>query len=462
MIPKMKNSSEQYIRMTTTPVSSLIPHLAVPTIISMLVSSFYNMADTFFVSQIGTSASGAVGVVFSVMAIIQAVGFTIGMGGGILASRALGAKDRDRADTLVTTSFFYALFLGVLLSIAGILFNGPMMKMLGATDTILPYAQAYSRYIFLACPFMIGSFVLNNILRSEGKAFYGMMGITTGGVLNIALDPLFIFGLGLGTAGAAIATAVSQTISFLILLSAFLRGKSEANIVMKRFSFAPSVILSVLKTGLPSLARQGLASIATILLNVSAAPYGDAAIAAMSISGRITFLIFSAQLGFGQGFQPVCAYNWGAKKYDRVYKATVFTAWVGTAIITVLSILCFIFAPSIVRSFIKNDMMVLQVGQAALRAQCLLLPLTGISVAANMALQGTSHVASATFLAMCRQGIFYIPSILILPRLLGLGGIEIAMPVSDFFTFVVASFLFSSFLKECRKKAEESNKEASE
>ncbi|MGN1163554.1 MAG: MATE family efflux transporter [Candidatus Ornithospirochaeta sp.] len=449
----MQNSNEQYLKMTTTPVSSLIPRLAVPTIISMLVSSIYNMADTFFVSQIGTSASAAVGVVFSIMAIIQAVGFTIGMGGGILASRALGAKDQERADTLVTTSFFYSIFLGLLLSLLGLFFNGPLMKMLGATDTILPYAKAYSRYIFIACPFMIGSFVLNNILRSEGKAFYGMVGITTGGLLNIALDPLFIFGLSLGTAGAAIATAVSQTISFFILLSAFLRGKSEANIVASRFSFAPSVILPVLKTGLPSLARQGLASIATIILNLSAAPYGDAAIAAMSISGRITFFLFSAQLGFGQGFQPVCSYNWGARKYDRVYKATVFTAWIGTVIITSLSILCYIFAPAIVKAFIKNDPLVLEVGRAALRAQCLLLPVTGICVTTNMALQGTSHVASATFLAMCRQGIFYIPAILILPRILGLGGIEIAMPVSDFFTFVVSLFLFISFIRECREKS---------
>lgn len=452
------NESQQYIKMTQTPVSSLIPRLAVPTIISMLVSSIYNMADTYFVSQIGTSASGAVGVVFSIMAIIQAVGFTIGMGGGILASRALGAKDKDRADTLVTMSFLFSLLFGVILAFLGIVFNKGLMRMLGATETILPYAEAYSRYIFLAAPFMIGSYVMNNVLRSEGKAFYAMIGITTGGILNIALDPLFIFVFGLGTAGAAIATAISQLISFIILLMAFVTGKSEADIALKTIKdFKPSMLIAIIKTGLPSLARQGLASIATILLNLSAGPYGDAAIAAMSITGKVTFFIFSALLGFGQGFQPVCSYNWGAGKYERVRKATVFTAQIGTAIISILSLFTYIFAPAIIKAFISDDPMVLEVGRRALRAQCLLLPFCGINVTTNMALQGTSHVASATFLAMCRQGIFYIPSILILPRILGITGVEIAQPAADVLTFTFSIFLFVSFLKECKEKSKLGN-----
>ena len=209
----------------------------------------------------------------------------------------------------------------------------------------------------------------------------------------------------------------------------------------------------VVRGGLPSLARQGLASIATILLNLSAAVYGDAAIAAMSITGRVTFFIFSALLGFGQGFQPVCAYNWGAGKFDRVRKATVFTAQVGSIIIAILSILTYIFTPSIIRAFIKEDPMVIEVGTRALRAQCILLPFCGINVTTNMALQGTSHVPSATFLAMCRQGIFYIPAILVLPRILGITGVEIAQPAADTLTFTVSTFLFISFLRECKEKS---------
>ena len=441
--------------MTETPVSTLIPKLAVPTIISMLVSSIYNMADTYFVSQIGTSASAAVGVVFSIMAIIQAVGFTIGMGGGILASRALGAKDKKRADTLVTYSFFFSLLIGVLLAVFGIIFNKRIMRALGATETILPFALSYAQYIFLASPFMIGSYVLNNILRSEGKAFYAMVGITTGGVLNIILDPVFIFGLNLGTAGAAIATALSQAISFFILLYAFIAGKSEADIVPSLLHSSPVILIDILKTGLPSLARQGLASIATIFLNRSAAIYGDAAIAAMSITGRVTFFLFSALLGFGQGFQPVCAYNWGARKYGRVRKAVIFTFSTGTIIISVLSFGCFIFAPEIVKAFISDDPLVLEVGRRALRAQCLLLPVCGINVTTNMCLQGTSHVLPATFLAMCRQGIFFLPSILILPKLLGLTGIEIAQPCSDILTFIASVLLLIPFLRECSDKEKE-------
>lgn len=440
--------------MTETPVSSLIPRLAIPTIISMLVSSIYNMADTFFVSQLGTSASGAVGIVFSIMAIIQAIGFTIGMGSGILTSKALGARDHEEAEVLVSSAFFSSIALGIILAFAGIIFNGKIMTLLGATPTILPYAEAYSRYIFLACPIMIGSFVMNNILRSEGKALYAMIGITAGGLLNIALDPLFIFTLDLGTAGAAIATAISQLISFLLLLSAFLRGKSDAVMRISKVSRSGALYGRILKTGLPSLARQGLASIATILLNVNAAIYGDAAIAAMSISGRITFFIFSALLGFGQGFQPVSAFNWGAKRYERVYKAMSFTALVGTIGITVLSLLCYIFAPSLVSAF-RKDPDVIRIGTIALRAQCLLLPLTGINVTTNMSLQSTSHVAGATFLALCRQGIFFIPFIIALPKLIGILGVEIAQPAADLFTFICSLVFFIKFRKELKTRMEE-------
>ncbi len=446
-----------YIRMTETPVSKLIPKLALPTIVSMLVSSIYNMADTFFVSQLGTSASGAVGIVFSIMAIIQAVGFTIGMGSGVLASSALGAKDQKRANCVVSSAIALGFVLSALLMALGLLLNKPLMRVLGATETILPYAEAYSRYIFIACPFMIGSFILNNILRSEGKASLAMVGITTGGILNIALDPLFIFALALGTAGAAIATALSQAISFFILLSFFLKGKSNTRISISEISKERKTYLAILKVGLPSLSRQGLASIATTLLNINAAQYGDAAVAAMSISGRITFFLFSALLGFGQGFQPVSGYNWGARRYDRVKKATVFTATLGTAIITALSLLCFIFAESLITLFRKDDLEVIRIGVVALRAQCLMLPLTGINVTTNMGLQSTSHVKEATLLAMSRQGIFFIPTILALPRIIGLLGVQIAQPLSDGLTFILTLFFFIKYIKELDERIEKAD-----
>lgn len=443
---------EHYKMMTETPVPRLIWRLAIPTIISMLVSSIYNTADTFFVSQLGTSAAGAVGVVFSVMAIIQAIGFTIGMGAGNILSRQLGAKEDEEATITASTGFAFALVLSLLLSIFGIAFQKDLMRLLGATETILPYAEAYAEYIFLGCPVMCLSFVMNNYLRAEGKAMYGMIGITIGGVLNIFLDPIFIFTLGFGTAGAAMATALSQLISFCILLSFFLRGKSSVRISLMKVSRDIKLYLKIVLIGLPTLMRQGLASIASVALNVAAAAFGDAAVAAMSITGRIMMFAFSAMLGFGQGFQPVSSFNYGAKRFDRVRLATKYTAFVGTILMLCVSALCIILAPAIMKAFRKDDLEVIAIGVYALRAQALLLPLTGIVTATNMGLQSTGNAVPATVLAMARQGIFFIPLILILPGFSGLKGVALSQPISDGLTFIIALFFFASFLRMLKKK----------
>lgn len=438
-----------YEKMTNTPVRKLIWKLAVPTIISMMISALYNMADTFFVSKIGTSAAGAVGIVFSVQAIIQAIGFTIGMGAGNVASRLLGAKENDKASQVASSGVFAGIIISVLLSVSGTVFRPQLMSALGASSTILPYADAYACYIFIACPFMCMSFIFNNYLRAEGKAFYGMIGITTGSILNIFLDPVFIFGLSLGTAGAAMATALSQFISFLILLFMFLKGKSSLRLSYRSISFKAETYLRILTTGLPTLLRQGLASLASIALNVSAVAFGDAAVAAMSIVGRITFFQFSVMLGFGQGFQPVSSFNYGAKKYGRVYDATRYTAVCGTLLMSTVSLFVFIFAEDLMNQFVK-DASVIAIGCFALRAQCLALPLTGISTTANMALQSTGHTSRASFLAFSRQGLFFIPLVIALPRAFGLYGVELAQPIADVFTFLFALVFLSSFLKELK------------
>ena len=447
-----KERLEHYRKMTETPVSRLICRLAVPTIISMLVSAIYNTADTFFVSQLGTSAAGAVGIVFSIMAIIQAIGFTIGMGAGNILSRQLGARKDEEATVTASSGFAFALVLSVILAAAGIAFRPQIMRILGATETILPYAEAYASYIFLGCPVMCLSFVMNNYLRAEGKAFYGMIGITTGGLLNIALDPLFIFTLGFGTAGAAMATALSQLISFLILLSFFLMGKSSVRISLRKVSLKIRMYRDIIVIGLPTLARQGLASVASVALNVMAAAFGDAAVAAMSISGRITMFAFSAMLGFGQGFQPVASFNYGAKKYRRVREATRFTAVTGTVIMLFASMMCFVLAPAIIAAFRGSDPEVMEIGVKSLRAQMLLMPLTGLVTAANMGLQSTGKAAPATVLSMARQGIFFLPIILILPRILGIDGVILAQPASDALSFLLAVFLFVHFMRGLREQ----------
>ena len=443
--------AQHYRKMTETPVHSLIGRLAVPTIITMLVSAIYNTADTYFVAKLGTSAAGAVGIVFSIMAIIQAIGFTIGMGGGNILSRQLGAKEDEAATVTASSGFFLALILSLSLSVLGIAFTDELMVLLGATDTILPYASAYAEYIFYGCPVMCLSFVMNNYLRSEGKALFGMIGITTGGLLNIVLDPIFIFVLDFGTAGAAMATAISQCISFIILLAFFMMGKSSVRISAGKAARNIKVYLSIIRIGLPTLARQGLSSIAMIALNVSAAAFGDAAVASMTISTKVTMFAFSVMLGFGQGYQPVASFNYGAKRYDRVLQATKFTASVGTLLMLATSSVCFIFAPEIISLFQSSDPVVLEIGTAALRFQAAVLPLTGITTTANMGLQSTGQAAEATILASCRQGICFIPLVLVLPGLIGIRGVELAQPLSDLITFILSIFFMTHFIAKLKK-----------
>ena len=367
----MEQNYAQYVKMTETPIGRLVSSLAVPTIVSMVVSSIYNMADTYFVSKIGTSAAAAVGVVFSLMAIIQAFGFTIGMGSGTWISRLLGEHKADEASAVAASGFYSSLVFGLLLAVCGLLFTDPLMQVLGATDTILPYARDYASYILYAAPIMMASFVLNNILRAEGRAKLAMIGIAAGGVLNCGLDPLFIFTLNMGIAGAAIATALSQLISFGILLSAFLSGRTATKLGLGRASRKPATYLRILKNGLPSFCRQGLASVSTVALNLSAAVYGDAAVAALSIVGKIFMFIFSIILGVGQGYQPVLGYNYGAKKYGRVRESFFFTLKVNCAIMIICAVAGFCSASTLMMLFIAGDPEVVRIGARALRLQCL-------------------------------------------------------------------------------------------
>lgn len=443
---------EQYERMITAPIPGLILSLAVPTIISMTVTALYNMADTFFVSQLGTSASGAVGIVFSLMAMIQAIGFTLGMGSGSIISRMLGRQEWEDANQIASSAFFAALGFGLLLTIFGLGFLDGLMHLLGATDTILPYARDYARYILLGAPIMCASFVMNNHLRAQGKAALSMVGLSLGGFLNMALDPLFIFTLGFGISGAAIATLVSQCISFSILLSFFLRKKSITVLHIQKVSRSFEDYADIIHNGLPSLCRQGLASAATVALNIGAAAYGDPAVAAMSIVSRIFLFILSVMLGIGQGFQPVAGYNYGAGQYDRVRRAYWFTVRIGMIVMTMLAVAGFFLAPDIISSFRRGDAEVISIGVAALRWQCIALPLQPLMMSTNMVLQSVGKANSATFLACNRQGVFFLPLILLLPKFLGLTGIEMSQALADAASFAACLPYLYFFFRELRDK----------
>ena len=445
----MQNTQEQKFKtMTEAPVKGLIVKLAIPTMISMLVTSFYNMADTFFVGKLGPSATGAVGVVFSVMAIIQAVGFFFGHGSGNYISRALGAHDVSGAESMAATGFFSALIGGTVIMIGGLLFLEPLALALGSSKTILPYAVDYLRWILIGAPYMTASLVLNNQLRFQGNAIYAMIGLVSGAVINIALDPLLIFTFDFGVSGAAIATIVSQLVSFVILFIGIFRSNA---IDIRIRNFKPTVerYKIIINGGSPSLFRQGLNSVATICLNVAARAYGDYAIAGMSIVTRIMQFANSCLIGFGQGFQPVCGFNYGAKKFDRVREGFWFCVKLSTAVLLLLAAACFAFAPAIVSLF-QDDPGVIKVGRIALRLQCITFPLAGWIVMSNMMSQTIGKAIPASFLAMARQGLFFIPAVLILPHCLGILGVELSQAVADAITIAVAIPLQLKIMREMK------------
>lgn len=437
---------EKFQMMTEAPIPPLIGKLAVPTIISMLITSFYNMADTFFVGRLGTSATAAVGVVFPVMAIIQALGFFCGHGSGNSISRKLGSRDTKTAEQLAATGFFGALFLGIVVLVLGIVFLNPLSVLLGSTETILPYTKAYLRIILFGAPYMTAQLVLNNQIRFQGNAFYSMIGITTGAVLNIVLDPIFIFVLGMGISGAALATIISQFVSFLLLLYG-IRVSRCIPIRLRNVYFKPERLKEIAGGGLPSLFRQGLSSFATMTLNIAANPYGDAAIAAMSVVSRIAMFAGSALIGFGQGFQPVCGFNYGAKKYRRVQEAFWFCVKISAVVLFVLAVLGGIFAGQLVEIF-RKDPEVIRIGTVALRFQCLTFVLNGWIIMNNMMMQTMGKTTYASILAASRQGLFFIPALLILPGFLGLLGIQMAQAVADVLSFIITTVIYRIVRKD--------------
>ncbi|MDR1020296.1 MAG: MATE family efflux transporter [Synergistaceae bacterium] len=438
---------EKFVKMTTAPVRGLVLSLAVPTTAIMLISALYNMADTFFVGSLGTSATAGVGVSFPLMAIIQAMGFFFGQGAGNYVSRQLGAQQLDKASRMAATGFFSSLAAGALLTATGILGIGGLAKALGATDTILPYAKEYLFFILLAAPFMTGSLTLNSLLRFQGSAFYGMVGMISGAVANIVLDPIFIYYLGMGVGGAALATMISQFIGFCLLLAGCGR-KGAIRIRVSDFSPMLPLYKEMARGGIPSLFRQGLASVATVCTNRLAGSYGDAAIAAMSIVTRVVMFANSAMLGLGQGFQPVCGFNYGAKRYDRVKEAFWFCVKFSVLGLMAFCALAWVFAPEVIAVFRADDAEVIRIGAFSLRLQFLAAPLMGWVIINNMLFQTTGKSLSASILAIARQGLFLLPLLFAMSRALGLLGIQISQPLADVVTFALSIPLHVRFMRE--------------
>ena len=418
----------------------------------MLVTSIYNLVDTAFVGQLGTSASGAVGIVFGFMSVIQAFGFMYGQGSGSLLSRALGRKDKEKASLYASTGFFSSFLTGVFISILGFVFLNPLVMILGSTETIAPFAKTYIFYILLSAPFMNASFTMNNMLRYEGKAALGMIGLITGAVLNMAGDPLFMFVFGMGIAGAGLSTALSQVFSFLILLFMFLSGKTVSKIKFINLKyFSLKLLWEIAATGFPSLLRQGLNSLNTVLLNEQCANYGDAAVSAMSITSRVIFFAFSIALGMGQGFQPVAAFNYGAKKYSRVRKAFSFTVIISEILMILSCVLIIVFSTRIVTLF-RDDPKVIEIGDRALDLQALAMIALPFSVVVEMLFQSTGKKMAATLISALRNGLLFIPFIIILPLLRGLKGVQEAQPLSFLLSLPVSVIFAIWFFRKLPKE----------
>lgn len=422
--------------MTTTPVARLIVTLGIPTTISMLVTSVYNMVDTYFVGTLGESQQGATGILFTLQAIIQAIAFMLGQGSGTLVSKALADKDTREASAYASSAFFTGGALGILLAVVGLCFLNPFLRLLGSTDTILPYAREYGFWVLVACPFVICSFILNNNLRYEGKAFYAMIGIGIGGVINIFGDYLLIRIIPLGVFGAGMATAISQLISFCLLLL-FHHRHAQATIHPRCISRRAALYGQVCRLGFPALIRQGLSSIGNGLLNNLTKPYGDAAIAAMSVVQRFTNFIMCVGLGIGQGLQPVASYNHQAKKYRRVKRGLLVTMAIGGALICSLAVPAFVFAEHIIRLFQENAQ-VIEIGTYALRWSSVGVLFMTLSVPVNMLYQSIRRPEISSLLSMLRSGLAFIPVLLLTTWLWGLRGVQISQPVADILTGLIS------------------------
>ena len=431
--------------MTRTPVAKLILKLGIPTTISMLITSVYNMADTYFVGASGESAQAATGVLFTLQAVIQGIAFMLGHGGGTFVSRNLADKNINEASKFVSTSFFTGGAVGIVILVLGQIFLEPMVLMLGSTRTILPHAKHYGFWILTACPFIICSLIINNALRYEGKAFYAMFGLTAGGLLNIFGDYLLVSKLNMGVYGAGLATCISQIVSFVILLVMYMK-MAQSKISIRYVSKEIRVYYDIVRVGLPSLIRQGLNAVTSGVLNNVTKPFGDAAIAAMSVVNRYSSFLMCVGLGMGQGFQPVASFNYQARKYSRVKNGMLFTMGFGMVFIGGMSLISMIFSDFIITLF-QSHPDVIAVGSTAMRLAALGMMFMPLSVPVNMLYQSIQQPKISSVLSMIRSGAVTIPLLLFGVPVLGLLGVQIAQPTADIVAGIISIFFIVRFIK---------------
>ena len=449
----MKNGENRKQMMLTEPMSRVIPRMAVPTIVAFLINSIYSLTDTYFVSFLGTNATAAVSVNTSLDALIMMAGSLMAIGANSYIARLLGAKDEEKASTVLSTAFYIALALGLILLVLGMGFMKPMVRLLGATETCEKYAIEYATYVLMAAPFMAGSFVMNQCLRAEGSAVLSMIGMGAGGILNCVLDPIFIFGLDMGVAGASIATAISKVVSFAILIYPYLTKRSLLRISARRCRFNRDIVGQIVSVGSSSMFRSGLSVVSGIILNNIAGGISDAALAGIGVANKIMMFPFSIILGFGSGFQPVAGFNWGAKRYDRVMASFRYSAKVAIIGAAVMAALLAVFAEPVIRLFSETDPEMQRIGALCIRLQSFALPIHGWVAVVNMFCAGLGYAKGAVILATARQGSCFIPVVFIMAALWGSFGVAAVQAVADVLTLLLAVPIIRHVLNKVRTAA---------
>ena len=443
------------LMMLNEPIHRIIPKMAIPTIVAFLINSIYSLADTYFVSSLGTNATAAVSVNASLDQLIMMCGSMLALGANSYIARLMGQGNDKKASQVLSTSFFTAFAVGAVLMIVGSIFMTPMVRLLGATPTCEQYSIDYATYVLLAAPFMASNFVMNQCLRSEGSATLSMIGMGFGGILNCVLDPIFIFGLNMGVAGASLATAISKMVSFAILIFPYVSRRSMLHLSIRNFRPSKDIVTEVVSVGSSSMFRSGLAVVAGIMLNDIAGNISDSVLAGIGVSTKIMMFPFSIILGFGSGFQPVAGFNWGAKRYDRVQKSYSFSSWVALIGSVIMAVILAVFSDQLIILFAGEDVQMRQIGSLCIRLQCLALPIHGWVAVVNMLCTGLGNAKGAFLLATARQGSCFIPILYPLAYLFGAYGVASVQAVADLLTLVLAIPLAISMTKKIRQAQRE-------
>ena len=445
------NANSRQLMMLNEPIHRVIPKMAVPTIVAFLITTIYSLADTYFVSSLGESATAAVSVNSSLDQLIMMCGSMLAVGANSYIARLLGQGNQKKASQVLSTSFFAASALGLVLLVFGSIFMTPMVRLLGATPTCEQHSIDYATYVLLAAPFMASNFVMNQCLRSEGSATLSMIGMGIGGVLNCFLDPIFIFTLDMGVAGASLATAISKLVSFAILIFPYITRRSVLRLSIRNFCPSRDIVSKVVSMGSSSMFRSGLAVVAGIMLNNLAGDISDSVMAGVGVTNKIMMFPFGIILGFGNGFQPVAGFNWGAKRYDRVEESYRFSAWVALIGATAMAVLFAVFVDPIIGLFAGDSPEMRKIGILCTITQCIALPIHAWVAIVNMLCVGLGNAKGAFILSTARQGSCFVPILYPLAWAFGAYGVASVQAVADVLTLAMAIPIVIAMTKKIRQ-----------